>query len=397
MNLAKFLKNKGVLYAVILAIFYQTAMVGLYLYGYHVLPGGVDKLGVTVVNMDGSQGEAIQKELTANLPFKQITTGQSLEQSKEALDNRSIQMIIVIPPDFISNLTSGKSEFDFYINQSNTMTTTTTMTAVAQSITDNFNRAISEKKLAELLSSMNISGDQQQTIAAQLQNSIVQKNIFINTAPQSMDYIMAPSFLSIGTYASSMVVAIVLMNIFLAFIPMIGKKKAFYYIEIAGCVIALLAPLSGIIMARILISVGIQKLLFLYLQQIFMQITAFQFTLVFSLLLGQNGIFINIFLMLSQTIAGGGTMSLQMMPKLFKAISYITPMYPNTQIDFGIMFGGPITNYELRLLGIFVISSLLLLLILWHRWPQKENIGKPIAKKVAIQPATESLQMLHQL
>lgn len=370
MNLITFLKSKGVLYAVILAIFYQTTMVGLYIYGYHVLPGGVDELGVNIVNLDGSQGEAIQKELTANLPFKQITTGRSLEQSKEALDNRSIQMIIVIPQTFISNLASGKSEFDFYINQSNTMTTTTTMTAVAQSITDNFNKAISQKKLAEILGSMNVNSEQQQAITAQLRNSVVQKNVYTNTAPQSMDYIMAPSFLSIGTYASSMVVAIVLMNIFLAFIPIAGKRKAFFYIEAAGCVIAVLTPLFGIIMARILISVSLQKLSILYLQQVFMQITAFQFTLVFSLLLGQNGIFINIFLMLAQTIAGGGTMPLQMMPDLFKTISYITPMYPNTQIDFGLMYGGPISDYELRLVTILVISSLALLFIVWRKWPQ---------------------------
>lgn len=291
MNLAKFLKNKGVLFAVILAVFYQAAMVGLYIYGYHVLPGGVDKLAVNIVNQDGAQGEAIQKELTTNLPFKHVTTDQSLEVSKDALDNRSIQMIIVIPQNFISNLTNGKSEFDFYINQSNTMTTTTTMTSVAQSITDNFNKAISEKKLTGVLNALHINSTEQGAITAQLQNSVVQKNIYINKAPQSMDYIMAPSFLSIGTYASSMVVAIVLMNIFLAFIPVVGKRKAFFYIEAAGGTIAILAPLFGIIMARILISVSLQKLLILYLQQIFMQIAAFQFTLVFSLLLGQNGIF----------------------------------------------------------------------------------------------------------
>ncbi|MBY9081804.1 YhgE/Pip domain-containing protein [Paenibacillus sp. CGMCC 1.18879] len=389
MNLAKFLKNKGVLYAVILAIFYQTAMVGLYIYGYHVLPGGVDELSVNVVNLDGSQGEAIQQELTANLPFKKITTGQSLEQSKEALDNRSIQMVIVIPQNFFSNLACGKSEFDFYINQSNTMTTTTTMTAVAQSITDNFNKAIGQKKLAEILGSMNVNSEQQQAITAQLQNSVVQKNVYTHTAPQSMDYIMAPSFLSIGTYASSMVVAIVLMNIFLAFIPIVGKRKAFLYIEAAGCVISVLTPLFGIIMARILISVSLQKLLILYLQQVFMQITAFQFTLVFSLLLGQNGIFINIFLMLAQTIAGGGTMPLQMMPDLFKTISCITPMYPNTQIDFGLMYGGPISDYELRLVTILVISSLALLFIIWRKWPQQVNDNQPKTNKAIIQSTAE--------
>jgi putative membrane protein len=200
---------------------------------------------------------------------------------------------------------------------------------------------------------------------------------------------MTPMFLSVATYASSMVVAIVLMNIFIAFIPLIGKWKAFRYVEIAGCVIAILAPLFGVIMARVLIPISLQKLLFLYLQQIFMQITAFQFTLIFSLLLGQNGIFINIFLLLAQTIAGGGTMPLQIMPNLFKIVSYFTPMYPNIQIDFGVLFGGPVIEFELRLFLIFVISSLVLSMIVWRKWPKKENSDQQVVNKVISQPATE--------
>ncbi len=126
-------------------------------------------------------------------------------------------------------------------------------------------------------------------------------------------------------------------------------------------------------MARMLISTSLKKLVIVYLQQIFMQITAFRFTLIFSVLFGQNGIFINIPLMLAQTIAGGGTMPLQIMPGLFKVASYLTPMYPNTQIDFGLLFGRPTFTYEIRLLAILIISSLILLAIVWRKWPEKEN------------------------
>ncbi len=383
MNLAKFLKSKGVIYAIILAIFYQVAMVGLYIYGYHVLPSDTNQLGINIVNQDGIQGAAIQKELVPSLPFKNVAIDQDITKSKEELDNREIQMIIVIPKNFITNLTKGKSAFDFYINESNTTTAVTTMEEVAKSITSSFNQAMNQGKLTNILNSLHVNGSQQKLIAEQMQNSVIQNNIYLNKAPNRMDYIMTPTFLSIATYASSMVVAIVLMNIFLAFIPIVGKWKSFGYIEAAGCIIAVLAPLFGIIMARILISISLQKLVILYLQQIFMQITAFQFTLVFSLLLGQNGIFINIFLMLSQTIAGGGTMPLQIMPGLFKAISYFTPMYPNTQINFGLLYGGPIPVFEIRLLAILILSSFIHLLIIWRKWPQKGN-SQPIMKTVSL-------------
>ena len=283
-------------------------------------------------------------------------------------------MIIVIPENFVDDLTSGKSMIDFYIDESNTTTVINTMEAVAKSITDNFNQALNQGKLTNVLNSLSINETQQEKITEQLNNSVVQNNVYINQAPQQHGlYNDTHHFYAIAAYASSMVVAIVLMNIFLAFIPIIGKWKAFRYVEIAGGVIAILAPLFGVFMARILISISLQKLVIIYLQQIFMQITAFQFTLIFSILFGQNGIFINIPLMLAQTIAGGGTMPLQIMPDLFKVISYFTPMYPNTQINFGLLFGGPTLIFETRLLAILIISSLILLFIVWRKWPKKED------------------------
>ncbi|WP_349670818.1 ABC transporter permease [Lacrimispora sp.] len=384
MKLTKFLLSKGVVYAIILAVFYQIAMVGLYIYGYHVLPNGVNQLAINVVNQDGDKGEAIEKQLVPTLSksFSKVITDKELTESKEELDSRRIQMIIVIPENFVSNLETGKSTIDFYIDESNTTTVINTMEAVAKSVTDNFNQAINQGKLTNILKSLNVTITEQEQITEQLNNSVVQNNVYINKAPGSMDYVMTPSFLSIAAYASSMVVAIVLMNIFLAFIPIIGTWKAFQYVEITGCVIAVVAPLFGVIMARILISISMQKLIIIYLQQVFMQITAFQFTLIFSLFFGQNGIFINIPLMLAQTIAGGGTMPLQIMPDPFKVISYFTPMYPNTQINFGILYGGPMFLFEIRLLAILITSSLVLVLIVWRKWSEMKNSRVSVSNNV---------------
>ena len=212
-------------------------MVGLYIYGYHVLPDGVNLLTINVVNQDGDKGAAIEKEIVPTLTnsFRKVITDHDLEESKEELDQRQIHMTIVIPENFMNDLPSGKSEFDFYINESTTTTVRNTMEAVAKSITDNFNHAISQGKLTSILNSLNINATQQEKIAQQLDHSVVQNNVYINKAPNSMDYVMTPSFLSIACYASSMVAAIILMNIFLAIIPSIGKWKAFQYIEITGC------------------------------------------------------------------------------------------------------------------------------------------------------------------
>ncbi len=185
MKLTKFLRSKGVIYAVILGIFYQIAMVGLYIYGYHVLPNGVNLLAINVVNKDGDKGTVIEVQLVSNLSktFSKVTTDKGLEESKEELYNRQIQMIVVIPENFVSELTSGKSTIDFYIDESNTTTVTNTMKEVAKSITDNFNQVIIQGKLTNVLNFLNVNNVQKEKIKEQLNNSVVQNNVYITKHP----------------------------------------------------------------------------------------------------------------------------------------------------------------------------------------------------------------------
>ena len=82
-------------------------------------------------------------------------------------------------------------------------------------------------------------------------------------------------------------------------------------------------------------------------------------------------------------------MPLQIMPGLFKVVSYLTPMYPNTQIDFGLLFGGPTFTYEIRLLAILITSSLILLAIVWRKWPEKEKGKLTVMNNIIGKPATD--------
>lgn len=63
------------------------------------------------------------------------------------------------------------------------------MEAVAKSVTDNFNQAINQGKLTNILKSLNVTITEQEQITEQLNNSVVQNNVYINKAPVSMDYV----------------------------------------------------------------------------------------------------------------------------------------------------------------------------------------------------------------
>lgn len=65
-------------------------------------------------------GPAVVKSLKEHLPFNQIQTDRTLDESNFELNRRSIAMIIVIPSDFSAKIqVSSQPQMKFYVNDSN--------------------------------------------------------------------------------------------------------------------------------------------------------------------------------------------------------------------------------------------------------------------------------------
>lgn len=101
------------------------------------------------------------------------------------------------------------------------------------------------------------------------------------------------------------------------------------------------------------------KLWMVHSLQLFVSI---EFTSIFIMLLGQGGMLINLIFVLSHSIANGISMSPEMMPRCFKFVSQITPMFYSTHLDYNILFGGGKTiqyavGFALVGLGAFVINT----------------------------------------
>ena len=76
-----------------------------------------------------------------------------------------------------------------------------------------------------------------------------------------------------------------------------------------------------------------------YGQQVLLYMVAFNFCAMFTFLIGEAGMILNIPVLLTQTIANGATMPRDMMYGYFDVASYITPMYHSVQSYFAVMFG----------------------------------------------------------
>ncbi|MNP46541.1 hypothetical protein D3C76_1405440 [compost metagenome] len=107
---------------------------------------------------------------------------------------------------------------------------------------------------------------------------------------------------------------------------------------------------------------GVEVFLKMWLVHSLQLFVSIEFTSIFIMLLGQGGMLINMIFVLSQSIANGTSMSLEMMPGYFKFVSQITPMFYSTHLDYNILFGGGRTAHYaigLALVGLvaFVLNA----------------------------------------
>ncbi len=334
MSFKKFLLNKGIRFAVLMALSYQIFMLGIYFYGYHAIPANIDRLTVEFYNSDGTEGSQIIKSLAGNLPYE-VSFAGSLDEAEERLNERKTAMIIELPEGF----GEGKTDFlNFHINKSNPQITVMSMQQTADSIVSALN------------------GKTNMPAGKTFKTNF----IFSNPTPQPMSNQMAPMFLTLALYSGAMIASISIAAVFKASCQNAGKWRMFTFFEVAGLLISLVAPLINVGMAALLIHPPLEIVLKLYGQGLLFQFCSFQLTAVFSLLLGSYGSLVNTPLLMAQVLSSGATMNYAMLPAPFKALANISPIYSNTQINYNIFYGGGGTGiHELRLVLVGIVAVLI--------------------------------------
>ncbi len=382
-NILMFLKNKSVIGGITMVLFYQVVMILVFMTGYSAIPKNMGEMSVAIVNEDKQAGKEIAAGLAKQLPFKMVTD-LPLDKAQEQLNDRDLALVIHIPQDFTKQLsTSGtKAKMDFFMNQSNPAMVTSSMSSVVTQITTNLNNQFATQTAQGVFQSMKMPAEQAQKLAAEIPTKLDANIVNTNPVPAGMHNQMAPFFLTMVSYVGAMIFSMMMVGAMNALKRKMGLWQAFWSAQATNAIVALIAPLLGIsIYFLIQGGHGADVFFKVWLVHALELFGAIEFMSIFSLLLKDKAIFVNLTLMLIQTISSGATMSREMMPWLFNIMSYISIMFYTVQTDFSIIFGGGGLTEHLLGLWIVSIASMIICLIAFYFVSPKEpaDENKPVA------------------
>ncbi|WP_311408537.1 YhgE/Pip domain-containing protein [Liquorilactobacillus uvarum] len=396
MNVRKFLISKGTIGALFMILFYGLVMVGTYFSGYKVIPHKVKELPVAIVNQD-TQSQSLKKQLKKDLPFHHVRTQYTLTQAQKKLKNRQIYMIIQIPKNFHSKIVKQEqnTNLKFWINESNPTTAVTAMENTAKLIGSSIKNKVTLASGQAIFTKSQLLTLQKQaeqeiksnpaaakTIQAKVQqqgkdiaktsaalykkagNTVNYKIKKVNKIPSGMNHSMAPFFLSLAFYIGSMIGAMILYMTYNDFVKIIGKWKSYALAELSIILLAVIAPPLIIGLAKHLNGFDNQAFFHLWIIHSTELFAALNVNFIFTLILGQLGILINMPFMLIQVVSGAGLIPEMILPQFFKMMSKVSPCFYTIQADFNLLYGGPSYHHLLFALILLGLVSIIAHLII---------------------------------
>jgi hypothetical protein len=369
MKFVDFLKTKGAIASIFMAIFYAVAMLGIFLPGYTAIPGNIDQLPIAIVNDDeGEYGEMIAKNLGEQLPFEEIQTDITSKVALKELEKNDIALVVHIPKTFSADMENGEisSSIDFTVNEAGATVVSSTMTSIVTQINNQLSAQFSQQTAKGVLMNFNVPEDQAVKMADMIENSYVGNFVTLNEVPDGMHNNMLPMFLTMAGYTGAMIGAMQLVGSFKASRGKASKTRLFIYVQLTALLIGVVSSLSAAGVTYLVNEPSGDILLSLLAHQVLNYMVAFNFTAIFIFLIGEGGMILNLPILLIQTLANGATISRDMMYAPYEWMSYISPMYYSVQAYFASMYGSiSPTPYIWGMIAVGLGAMLINMFIVW--------------------------------
>lgn len=337
----EFLKLQGVTASIFMGVFYAVAMLCIFLLGYTALPGNMDDLKIAIINDDaGESGTQIAGQLTESLPFKTIDTDITNKEALEELGDNKYALVIHIPENFTANAQKGESaQIDFTVNEASATMVSSSMKAIVTEINNQLSASFSTQTAKGILMNFNLPEEQANAMAEQIDQAYVGNYVIMNDVPDGMHNNMLPMFLTMACYVGAMIAAMQIVQAFRFSRGKASKKRLFAYAQGSALLVAVVSTIFALLVAFIIADIDTSILFKVAGQQILLYMSAFNVCAIFTFLIGEAGMILNIPVLLTQTISNGATMPRDMMYGYFDVMSQITPMYYSVQSYFAVMFG----------------------------------------------------------
>ncbi|RTE03517.1 YhgE/Pip domain-containing protein [Paenibacillus whitsoniae] len=358
--LATFLKPASTKVGIITAIMFQLLFSLIWMTGYRGVSDNTSHLKIAIVNEDQAMGSTIVNNLQSNLPFQtELVATDAEAQSK--LNNRDVQMVMHIAPDFSKQLqTAGQTApITYTINESNPSMTKSIMQAVAGNITATVNKEAVAAGASAALKQVNpnLPAEQATQIAQGLSGKVT-SDIQSTNKVKDMPNQMLPMMLVLASIVGTMIMGMnfsVSTNMLGGALSKGGKLGARVMVTIAAAVVV------GLISASMVVALGG------HVEKGFMALWGFEslFLLTFAwvaqmflTLFGNAGMLFNIAMLSLQLVSSGAIVPRELLSDFYHNLSDYFPATYAVNGLMNILFGGPDVGREAGALILIAVIAL---------------------------------------
>lgn len=382
--LKAFLQKTPTKIGIATAIMFQLIFSIVWMTGYDGVSDNTANLTIAVVNEDAGVGRQLAEQLGQQLPF-QIVTESSLDAAKRKLEERSVQMVLHLPPTLSAQLQSPgqKTELQYWINESNPALIKSIMSSVASGITATVNKQAIAAGAQTVLTQMNVPAAGAQSTAQALSERVT-SSIQITNPVSGMNNQMVPMMLVLASYVGSMIMGMNLQQSSNLIGAQVNRWSKFAARAMLNGIAAVVTSLVGTSLVMMLGGQSVHGFMALWGFLALCLLAFLFFSQLFLLLFGNGGMLLNIIALSAQLVSSGAMVPRELLNGFYRGLGDYLPATYAVEGNMNLLFGGPgAAGASWSLLLILLVTAALGLLVTALRKDTAPAHGTVAAPKLA--------------
>ncbi|MGO4545872.1 YhgE/Pip domain-containing protein [Paenibacillus sp. 2TAB23] len=356
--LQAFMKRPTTWVGMITAIMFQVIFSVIWMTGYNGVTDRIDQLHIAVVNEDQQMGTQVASSLVQRLPFN-MNEIASIDEAKQMLDERELQMVVWIPADFSQKATAadGTASIQYIINESNPALIKSIMSGAAAQITTEVNKQAIAGGIQTVLGNMQLPAEQAGA-AAQGLSERVTSDIQSTNVIKGMNNQMVPMMLVLASYVGAMIMGMNFEQSAMALGGSVSKWNRYAARSIINVAAAVIISLVG---SSLLAAFGAQMdqgFLHIWMFQLLFVLTFIFVSQMFIYLFGLSGMLFNIILLSAQLVTSGAIVPRELLSDFYIKLGDILPATYAVEGTMNILFGGPAATGDALALSMVAAAAI---------------------------------------
>jgi YhgE/Pip-like protein len=356
--LQAFMKRPTTWVGLITAIMFQVIFSVIWMTGYNGVTDRIDQLKIAVVSEDQQMGQQISTGLLQSLPFN-MSKIDSLDDAKDQLNARELQMVVVVPADFTQKASAadGTASIQYLINESNPALIKSIMSGAAAQITAQINGQAVAGGIQTVLGNMSMPADQAAAAAQGLSQRVI-SDVQSTNVVKGMNNQMVPMMMVLASYVGAMIMGMNFEQSSMAVSGSVSRWRRFAARSVINVIAAVVVSLVG---STLLASFGgqmVQGFLHIWLFQLLFVLTFIFVSQLFLYLFGMAGMLFNIILLSAQLVTSGAIVPRELLSDFYIKLGDALPATYAVEGTMNILFGGPAATSDALTLSLIAVIAI---------------------------------------